>query len=70
MEGVFNHPIVGVEEEGKDLYDCLGELYLQGDEVGESDKRSIWTLIDRGFPPIVYIQMAVSLRPHYRVCAD
>lgn len=55
------HPIIGVEEEGKDLYDCLGELYLRGSEIEyEGKKGYIMDLMDK-FPPMLYIQMRVSV---------
>lgn len=60
VESVFVHPIIGVEEEGKDLYDCLGELYLKGSEIEyEGKKGYIMDLMDQ-FPPMLYIQMRVS----------
>jgi ubiquitin carboxyl-terminal hydrolase 25/28 len=60
VESVFVHPIIGVEEEGKDLYDCLGELYLTGSEIEyEGKKGYIMDLMDQ-FPPMLYIQMRVS----------
>lgn len=60
VESVFVHPIIGVEEEGKDLYDCLAELYLRGSEIEyEGKKGYIMDLMDR-FPPMLYIQMRVS----------
>lgn len=60
VESVFVHPIIGVEEEGKDLYDCLGELYLRGSEIEyEGKKGYIMDLMER-FPPLLYIQMRVS----------
>jgi ubiquitin carboxyl-terminal hydrolase 25/28 len=63
VESVFVHPIIGVEEEGKDLYDCLAELYLRGSEIEyEGKKGYIMDLMDR-FPPMLYIQMRVSELP-------
>lgn len=60
VESVFVHPIIGVEEEGKDLYDCLGELYLRGSEIEyEGKKGYIMDLMEK-FPPLLYIQMRVS----------
>lgn len=60
VESVFVHPIIGVEEEGKDLYDCLAELYLRGSEIEyEGKKGYIVDLMER-FPPLLYIQMRVS----------
>jgi ubiquitin carboxyl-terminal hydrolase 25/28 len=54
------HPIIGVEEEGKDLYDCLAELYLGGADIEyEGKKGHMMDLMDR-FPPMLYIQMRVS----------
>jgi ubiquitin carboxyl-terminal hydrolase 25/28 len=59
VQSVFVHPIIGVEEEGKDLYDCLGELYLRGSEIEyEGRKGYIMDLMDQ-FPPLLYIQMRV-----------
>jgi len=49
-----------VEEEGKDLYDCLGELYLGGADIEyEGKKGHMMDLMDE-FPPMLYIQMRVS----------
>lgn len=60
VESVFVHPIIGVEEEGKDLYDCLAELYLKGADIEyEGKKGYMMDLMDR-FPPMLYIQMRVS----------
>ncbi|WVQ82427.1 hypothetical protein IAT38_004555 [Cryptococcus sp. DSM 104549] len=60
VESVFTHPIIGVEEEGKDLYDCLGELYLKGADIEyEGRKGYIMELMDE-FPPMLYIQMRRS----------
>lgn len=60
VESVFVHPIIGVEEEGKDLYDCLAELYLSGSEIEyEGKKGYIMDHMER-FPPLLYIQMRVS----------
>lgn len=65
VESVFVHPIIGVEEEGKDLYDCLGELYLRGSEIEyEGKKGYIMDLMDQ-FPPLLYIQMRVSMEFSY-----
>lgn len=59
VESVFVHPIIGVEEEGKDLYECLGELYLFGSEIEyEGKKGYIMDHMER-FPPLLYIQMRV-----------
>jgi hypothetical protein len=60
VNSVFVHPIIGVEEEGKDLYDCLGELYLGGADIEyEGKKGHMMDLMDK-FPPMFYIQMSVS----------
>jgi hypothetical protein len=60
VNSVFVHPIIGVEEEGKDLYDCLGELYLGGADIEyEGKKGHMMDLMDK-FPPMLYIQMRVS----------
>ena len=62
VNSVFVHPIIGVEEEGKDLYDCLGELYLGGADIEyEGKKGHMMDLMDE-FPPMLYIQMRVSCR--------
>jgi ubiquitin carboxyl-terminal hydrolase 25/28 len=61
VNSVFVHPIIGVEEEGKDLYDCLAELYLGGADIEyEGKKGHMMDLMDK-FPPMLYIQMRVSL---------
>jgi hypothetical protein len=55
-----------VEEEGKDLYDCLAELYLGGADIEyEGKKGHMMDLMDR-FPPMLYIQMRVSGRETLR----
>ena len=60
VESIFVHPIIGVEEEGKDLHDCLGELYLNGAEIEyEGKKGYMMDLMDQ-FPPLLYIQLRVS----------
>lgn len=59
---MFVHPIIGVEEEGKDLYDCLGELYLKGDEIEYEGKKGFMMDLMDTFPPMLYIQMRVSLK--------
>lgn len=60
VESVFVHPIIGVEEEGKDLYDCLAELYLGGADIEyEGKKGHMMDLMDE-FPPMLYIQMRVG----------
>lgn len=61
VESVFVHPIIGVEEEGKDLYDCLGELYLQGSEIEYGGKKGYIMDLMESFPPMLYIQMRVCL---------
>ena len=60
VESVFVHPIIGVEEQGKDLYDCLGELYLRGDEIEYEGKKGRMMDLMETFPPMLYIQMRVS----------
>lgn len=66
VNSIFVHPIIGVEEEGKDLYDCLAELYLGGAGIEyEGKKGHMMDLMDR-FPPMLYIQMRVSFGA-YRV---
>jgi ubiquitin carboxyl-terminal hydrolase 25/28 len=57
---VFVHPIIGVEEEGKDLYDCLAELYLKGAEIEYEGKKGYMMDLMDSFPPMLYIQMRVS----------
>lgn len=60
VESVFVHPIIGVEEDGKDLYDCLSELYLGGAEIEYEGKKGFkMDLIDE-LPPMLYIQMRVG----------
>lgn len=60
VTSVFVHPIIGVEEEGKDLYDCLAELYLGGADIEyEGKKGHMMDLMD-SFPPMLYIQMRVG----------
>ena len=61
VESVFVHPIIGVEEEGKDLYDCLGELYLSGSEIEYEGKKGYIVDHMERFPPLLYIQMRVCL---------
>jgi ubiquitin carboxyl-terminal hydrolase 25/28 len=57
-----------VEEEGKDLYDCLAELYLGGADIEyEGKKGHMMDLMDR-FPPMLYIQMRVSGRQTHDMC--
>jgi ubiquitin carboxyl-terminal hydrolase 25/28 len=61
VESVFVHPIIGVEEDGKDLYDCLAELYLGGAEIEYEGKKGFkMDLIDE-LPPMLYIQMRVGI---------
>ena len=60
VDSVFVHPIVGVEEEGKDLYDCLAELYLGGADIEYEGKKGYMMDLMDGFPPFLYIQMRVS----------
>ena len=60
VESVFVHPIIGVEEEGKDLYDCLAELYLHGADIEYEGKKGYMMDLMYEFPPMLYIQMRVS----------
>ena len=70
VESVFVHPIIGVEEEGKDLYDCLAELYLGGADIEyEGKKGYMMDLMDQ-FPPMLYIQMRVRSIPFARRLSD
>lgn len=62
VESVFVHPIIGVEEEGKDLYDCLAELYLGGADIEYEGKKGYMMDLMDEFPPMLYIQMRVSHR--------
>jgi ubiquitin carboxyl-terminal hydrolase 25/28 len=60
VENQFSHPIIGVEEDDKDLYDGLGELYLGGDEVDYAGKKGYkMDLLDE-LPPVLYILMRRS----------
>ena len=59
VESVFVHPIIGVEEEGKDLYDCLAELYLGGADIEYEGKKGYKMDLMDEFPPMLYIQMRV-----------
>lgn len=61
VESVFVHPIIGVEEEGKDLYDCLAELYLKGADIEYEGKKGYKMDLMDEFPPMLYIQMRVSV---------
>ncbi|ORX36800.1 hypothetical protein BD324DRAFT_627205 [Kockovaella imperatae] len=60
VESVFVHPIIGVEEEGKDLYDCLAELYLGGADIEYEGKKGYMMDLMDEFPPFLYIQMRRS----------
>ncbi|KIR77297.1 ubiquitin carboxyl-terminal hydrolase 25/28 [Cryptococcus gattii E566] len=60
VESVFTHPIIGVEEEGKDLYDCLAELYLGGSAIEYEGKKGYMMDLMDEFPPMLYIQMRRS----------
>ncbi|ORY34116.1 hypothetical protein BCR39DRAFT_518545 [Naematelia encephala] len=60
VESIFVHPIIGVEEEGKDLYDCLAELYLKGDDIEYEGKKGYMMDLMDDFPPMLYIQMRRS----------
>lgn len=60
VESVFTHPIIGVEEEGKDLYDCLAELYLGGSAIEYEGKKGFMMDLMDEFPPMLYIQMRRS----------
>nr|ODN88380.1 hypothetical protein L203_02993 [Cryptococcus depauperatus CBS 7841] len=60
VESVFTHPIIGVEEEGKDLYDCLAELYLKGADIEYEGKKGYMMELMDHFPPMLYIQMRRS----------
>lgn len=60
VESVFSHPIIGVEEDDKDLYDCLAELYLGGAEIEYDGKKGYkMDLLDE-LPPALYILMRRS----------
>ncbi|ODO08058.1 hypothetical protein I350_03641 [Cryptococcus amylolentus CBS 6273] len=59
-EAVFTHPIIGVEEEGKDLDDCLAELYLKGADIEYEGKKGYMMELMDQFPPMLYIQMRRS----------
>ncbi|BEI89970.1 uncharacterized protein CcaverHIS019_0300400 [Cutaneotrichosporon cavernicola] len=60
VESQFSHPIIGVEEDDKDLYDGLAELYLGGDEVDYEGKKGYkMDLLDE-LPPVLYILMRRS----------
>jgi ubiquitin carboxyl-terminal hydrolase 25/28 len=61
VESVFVHPIIGVEEDGKDLYDCLAELYLGGAEIEYAGQKGFKMDLINELPPMLYIQMRVSL---------
>lgn len=60
VESVFVHPIIGVEEDGKDLYDCLSELYLGGAEIEYDGKKGFKMDLVEKLPPVLYIQMRRS----------
>lgn len=60
VESVFVHPIIGVEEDGKDLYDCLSELYLGGAEIEYDGKKGFKMDLIEKLPPVLYIQMRRS----------
>lgn len=68
VESVFTHPIIGVEEEGKDLYDCLAELYLGGSAIEYEGKKGYMMDLMDEFPPMLYIQMRVSNYGGFSVC--
>lgn len=60
VESQFSHPIIGVEEDDKDLYDGLAELYLGGDEVDYDGKKGYkMDLLDE-LPPVLYVLMRRS----------
>jgi ubiquitin carboxyl-terminal hydrolase 25/28 len=59
VESVFVPPILGVEEEGKDVYDCLGELYLQGEEIEYEGRKGVKMDLMDALPPLLYVQMRV-----------
>ncbi|WRT66247.1 uncharacterized protein IL334_003200 [Kwoniella shivajii] len=60
VESVFVHPIIGVEEEGKDLSDCLAELYLKGADIEYEGKKGYMMDLMDTFPDMLYIQMRRS----------
>ncbi|WWC70309.1 uncharacterized protein I206_104259 [Kwoniella pini CBS 10737] len=60
VESVFVHPIIGVEEENKDLYDCLAELYLKGSDIEYEGKKGFMMDLMDSFPDLLYIQMRRS----------
>ncbi|WWC61766.1 uncharacterized protein I303_104351 [Kwoniella dejecticola CBS 10117] len=60
VESVFVHPIIGVEEENKDLYDCLAELYLKGADIEYENKKGHMMDLMDSFPDLLYIQMRRS----------
>ncbi|OCF36740.1 hypothetical protein I316_01336 [Kwoniella heveanensis BCC8398] len=60
VESVFVHPIIGVEEEGKDLSDCLAELYLKGADIEYEGKKGFMMDLMDEFPDMLYIQMRRS----------
>ncbi|KAK4684659.1 hypothetical protein P7C73_g5509, partial [Tremellales sp. Uapishka_1] len=60
VESVFVPPIIGVEEEGKDLYDCLAELYLKGADIEYEGKKGYKMDLMDQLPPCLYIQMRRS----------
>ncbi|OCF60484.1 hypothetical protein L486_00117 [Kwoniella mangroviensis CBS 10435] len=60
VESVFVHPIIGVEEEGKDLSDCLAELYLKGADIEYEGKKGYMMDLMDVFPDMLYIQMRRS----------
>ncbi|WWC89454.1 uncharacterized protein L201_004378 [Kwoniella dendrophila CBS 6074] len=60
VESVFVHPIIGVEEEGKDLSDCLAELYLKGADIEYEGKKGYMMDLMDEFPDMLYIQMRRS----------
>lgn len=59
VECRYSRPALNVMEEGKDLYDCLAELYLGGADIEyEGKKGHMMDLMDQ-FPPVLYIEMRV-----------
>jgi ubiquitin carboxyl-terminal hydrolase 25/28 len=60
VEGIFTQPIIGVEQDGRDIYDCLAELYLHGDEIELNGKKGYKMDLMSEFPPLLYIQMRRS----------
>lgn len=60
VESVFVHPIIGVEEDDKDLYDCLAELYLGGAEIEYDGKKGFKMDMLDELPPALYILMRRS----------